>query len=173
MLLAACGEGSVRVPAGKPSGKASATNEPIETEPEPSVSEEVDLLRADIADLTARAERSANQIEVQHLLVSFAGKAGNATRSRDDAESLAASLYSRIKAGEDFDALVKEFTNDSHPGIYKMSMRGGQSPGVFERTGMVPAFGNVGWRLNVGEVGVAPFHDKDSPYGWHIIKRLQ
>jgi parvulin-like peptidyl-prolyl isomerase len=38
---------------------------------------------------------------------------------------------------------------------------------------MVPGFGDVGWRLKVGEVGVAPNHSIDSPFGWHIIKRLR
>ena len=38
---------------------------------------------------------------------------------------------------------------------------------------MVAGFGDVGWRLQVGEVGVAPFHSRKSPYGWHIIKRVQ
>ena len=44
---------------------------------------------------------------------------------------------------------------------------------VFLRSGMVPAFGNVGWRLDVGEVGVAAHHRSDSPYGFHVIKRLE
>lgn len=38
---------------------------------------------------------------------------------------------------------------------------------------MVPGFGNVGWRLQPGEIGVAPYDAKKSPYGWHIIKRLK
>jgi parvulin-like peptidyl-prolyl isomerase len=39
--------------------------------------------------------------------------------------------------------------------------------------GMVAAFGDVAWRLDVGEFGVAPFDPKDSPYGWHIIQRRE
>lgn len=41
------------------------------------------------------------------------------------------------------------------------------------RSGMVAGFGNVGFRLKVGEIGVAPWHEKDSPYGWHVIKRVK
>ena len=40
------------------------------------------------------------------------------------------------------------------------------------RAAMVPAFGDVGFGLQVGEVGVASFDEKSSPFGWHVIKRL-
>lgn len=41
------------------------------------------------------------------------------------------------------------------------------------RDGMVPAFGDVAFSLEVGEVGLAPYDAKSSPFGWHIIKRLE
>ena len=44
---------------------------------------------------------------------------------------------------------------------------------LFWRTRMVPAFGNVGWRLEDGEFGVAGHDPRTSPYGWHIIKLLE
>lgn len=40
------------------------------------------------------------------------------------------------------------------------------------RAAMVPAFGDIGFGLEVGEVGVATFDEKSSPFGWHVIKRL-
>jgi len=43
----------------------------------------------------------------------------------------------------------------------------------YARTGLVPAFGDVGFTLEVGAVALAPFDAKQSPFGWHIIKRLQ
>jgi parvulin-like peptidyl-prolyl isomerase len=45
--------------------------------------------------------------------------------------------------------------------------------GYTKRTGMVPAFGNVGFPLKVGEVGMAEHDARNSPYGWHIIKRVE
>lgn len=41
------------------------------------------------------------------------------------------------------------------------------------RTGLVPAFGDVGFTLKVGEVGLATFNAETSPFGFHIIKRLE
>jgi hypothetical protein len=33
--------------------------------------------------------------------------------------------------------------------------------------------GFTGWGLKVGEIGLAEYHPAGSPYGWHIIKRLE
>ena len=77
-------------------------------------------------------------------------------------------------AGEDFDALVKEYTNDSHPGIYTMVNRGvAQPPGVSKRGDMAVNFGDISFRLDLGEIGMAKFHAELSPFGWHIIKRIE
>jgi parvulin-like peptidyl-prolyl isomerase len=137
---------------------------------------QVERLRADSAALAARAEHKADRIEVQHVLISFQGAPRmdpqRVKRSREEAEVLAADVYAQALAGAEFGALVEEHTDDSPPGIYSMT----QNPKVaaqYQRQGMVPAFGNVGWRLEVGEVGVAPLDPKASPFGWHIIKRLK
>ncbi|MGE0552335.1 MAG: peptidylprolyl isomerase [Gemmatimonadales bacterium] len=50
---------------------------------------------------------------------------------------------------------------------------GAPGPDYYPRQGMAPAFGDVGWRLQVGQIGVAPFDPDKSPFGWHIIKRVE
>ncbi len=133
-------------------------------------------LRAHVEELSARPEHDEQQIEVQHILISFGNKVPGATRAQDAAEQLAADLYAEIQGGADFDALVREYTDDSHPGIYGMHQVGSRPSlqGSMPRSGMVPAFGDVGWRLPaVGDVGVAAFHQDASPYGWHIVKRTR
>ena len=90
-------------------------------------------------------------------------------------------MFERARSGEDFDALVEEFTDDSPPGIYNMAnydqkvfMEGkDQSSWVRPRTGLVKGFGNVGFSLEVDEIGMAEYQPSESPYGWHIIKRLK
>jgi foldase protein PrsA len=94
----------------------------------------------------------------------------------EEARVLAEELFERAKSGEDFDALVKEYTDDSHPGIYKMSNFGipaDEANGVYARDRMVAAFGDVGFPLKVGEIGLASYDPQKSKYGWHIIKRLE
>ena len=66
------------------------------------------------------------------------------------------------------------------PGVYRMVNYGlpGQRSSIpaltiYKREDMVGAFGNVGFELEVGEIGMANHHEFDSPFGWHIIKRLE
>ena len=46
-------------------------------------------------------------------------------------------------------------------------------PREYGRGQMVPAFGNVGFKLKLGEIGVADYDAKTSPYGYHVIKRVE
>lgn len=114
------------------------------------------------------------KIKVQHILIAFKGTIPGQERSKEDAEKLANEIYEKAKASNaDFEALVKEFSNDRPPGIYEMTNRGTPNDGAaFPRDQMVPAFGDVGFKLKVGEVGIANFDPSTSPFGWHIIKRL-
>ena len=43
----------------------------------------------------------------------------------------------------------------------------------YGRDNMVPAFGNVGFPLALGEIGVADYDPSTSPYGYHVIKRVE
>ncbi len=137
---------------------------PAET-PKPAAKVDMD---ADIKVLMAKSEVADENISIQHILISFKGAPRmppSITRSKDEAKTLAQQVYAEVVAGGDFDALVKKYTNDSAPGIYPMTKAG--------RGGMVKGFGDVGFRLKVGEIGVAPWDAAASPYGWHIIKRLK
>ena len=127
---------------------------------------------------TLKSEEEAKRITVQHILVGFEGSVPGKpiTRSLEEAQVLAADVFKRARAGEDFDELVKAHTADSHPGIYKMANIGvAVEPGeqMFERDGMVKAFGDVSFSLAVGEIGMSVYDPAMSKYGWHIIKRLE
>ena len=117
-------------------------------------------------------------ITIKHILIAFKDTGTKATRSREDAEKLAYDLVGRAKKGEDFDKLMKEFSDDSPEGGTYTMVNDGLQPEKEEYArsgprGMVKAFGDVGFRILVGEVGVAEHHATDSPYGWHIIKRIK
>ena len=122
------------------------------------------------------APAEPEHIQVQHCLVSFTGKlpGKNISRSQEEAKKLAYDILAKAQKGEDFDALVKQHTDDQHPGIYGMANKGvSPASGEYPRQGMVPAFGDVGFKLKVGEVGIADFDPKTSPYGYHVIKRVK
>lgn len=114
-------------------------------------------------------------ITVKHVLISFQGAGTKATRSREEAQKLAYDVLNRAKSGEDFDKLMKELSDDSPDGgTYTLVNNGIAKQGEeYERTGMVPAFGNVGFIISVNEIGLAEHDAKTSPYGWHVIKRVK
>ena len=124
------------------------------------------------------ASEQPKYIGLQHLLIGFEGSVPGKgiERSKEDAEELANRLYERATKGEDFDQLVSQYTDDSHPGIYKLANFGVEADlgqGVFGRAQMVRAFGDVGFQLEVGELGMAEYDHETSQYGWHIIKRIE
>lgn len=124
----------------------------------------------------AGAPGEPDHIKVQHVLIGFRGSVPGKTlvRSREEAASVAREVFDRARKGEDFDRLVRIFTDDRFPGIYEMANHGVEAPpGVAARSGMVPAFGDVGFALAVGEVGLAEYDPATAPYGWHVIKRLE
>lgn len=173
------------------------------------------------------------EITIQHVLISFADAQTEATRSRAEAESLAASVLEQARGADDFDELVREHSDDpvrpddEEPGVYRLLnhdsegetfasfvsklneraaekeqdlvarvQKGTLPPSDAEaemtefveqlraeaehagktlphpRAAMVPAFGDVGFGLQIGEVGLAEYDEAKSPFGWHVIKRL-
>jgi len=115
-------------------------------------------------------------VQVQHILIGFSGSVpGKAiSRSKEEAKKLAYEVLERARKGEDFNELVVKYTDDSPPGIYGMSGAGVQpAPGEYARDSMVAAFGNVGFSISPGNIGIADYDPAASPFGWHIIKRLK
>lgn len=117
-------------------------------------------------------------VTVQHCLIGFQGSLPDKPikRSKEEAKVLAEQLLEKLKAGANFDEIIIQYTDDSPPGIYKMSNRGvisKLSRNIHRREDMVAAFGDTGFPLQVGEYGLAEHHPKKSPFGWHIVKRIE
>jgi parvulin-like peptidyl-prolyl isomerase len=115
------------------------------------------------------------RIEVDHILIGvksprFAGKRGAA-----DAKKVAYDLLAKLEAGGDWAKTKRENSEDPPPGgPYALSNRGvAPAKSEYGRDAMVPAFGNVGFALAVGEIGVADHDAKTSPFGYHLIKRTK
>lgn len=126
--------------------------------------------------LPVKPETAPEHIQVQHILIGFKGSVPgkDITRTKDEADKLAHKLLQELRDGADFDEYVKKYTADAAPGIYGMANNGvTPAQGEHPRGGMVPAFGNVGFVLSVGNIDVAEYDAKASPYGWHIIKRVK
>ena len=117
-----------------------------------------------------------HHVQVQHILIGFTGSVpGKAiSRSKEEAKKLAYEILDQARKGENFDELVRKYTDDSPPGIYGMSGTGvAPAQGEYARDSMVAAFGNVGFSISPGNIGIADYDPAASPFGWHIIKRLK
>jgi len=121
------------------------------------------------SDVLAR-EPVANVAMVKHILISwndnadaFGGRIDPraAKRSKADAENEVRAILKLLKDGGDFDALMRERSEDTG------SAQSGHEFKVTPDAGLVIEFRQLGLRLNVGEVGVV-----QSEFGFHIIKRF-
>jgi len=128
------------------------------------------------AQKAPRAE--PDYVTVDHILIGVKmPRLPHVTRSAAEAKELAYSLLKQIEDDGDWAALKQEYSDDKQGGIaggpYAMSNHGvAPRPPAMARGDMVPAFGNVGFQLEVGEVRIADY-GPESPYGFHIIKRVK
>ncbi|MHC4840137.1 MAG: peptidylprolyl isomerase [Planctomycetota bacterium] len=133
-------------------------------------------------EILGREEISDNVISVQHILIGHAMVRGaKKYLSRKSASKLAAEVLAKVEAGEDFDALVKAYSydySDKNPtGEYTMisdeDSIGAVPEGTVARADMVKHFGDVSFRLAVGEIGFVLKSMVDGKHGFHIIRRIK
>jgi parvulin-like peptidyl-prolyl isomerase len=121
-----------------------------------------------------RSGPEAEHILLAHVLIAFQGTGTKATRTQSAAEKLAGDVLAKARKGEDFNKLMRDFSDDQGDGVYGLANHKVNPVGdEHERRRMVAAFGDVGFQLEVGEVGMAVYDPVKSKYGWHIIKRLK
>ena len=104
------------------------------------------------------------RISARHILVSYKGAlraAPSVVRTREEAYARASEALKRAKAGERFEALVEEYSDD-----LGSAARGG-SLGEFGREDMVGEFSEAAFKLKPGELsGVV-----ETQFGFHVILR--
>jgi hypothetical protein len=117
------------------------------------------------ADILAR-EPVTNTSEVKHILIGWKDlemkDARAAKRTKPEAEGVVKAVLDKLKGGAEFDAMMKEFSED--PG----SASSARSYKVSPDAQLVIEFKQLGLRLKIGEVGVV-----ESDFGFHIMKRVE
>ncbi len=109
-------------------------------------------------DLNRREFRSAEQRDASHILLTLDSDAS--TSDADDVRDKALELIAKIDAGESFEDLAAEFSDDPASGAE------GGSLGAFERGVMVPPFEEAVFAMAVGDIS----DPVRSDFGYHIIR---
>ncbi len=105
-------------------------------------------------------------IGASHVLVMHRGSERvppNVTRTREEARARIEDVLRRARAGQDFAALAREFSDE--PGAATSA----GSLGTFGHGAMVPAFERAAFALGVGQISDIV----ETPFGFHVIKRTQ
>lgn len=121
------------------------------------------------AALAAAAEAQSDepyQVAASHILIAYAGAEradANVSRTKAEAQALAQELLARLRAGEDFATLAREYSDGP-------SGANGGALGSFSRNKMTKAFSDVAFALEVGEICDEPV---ETEFGYHVIRRDQ
>ena len=111
-------------------------------------------------------EKIVGDISARHILISFDydddASDDDIKNAKEAAKKEAESLIERIKNGEDFIALAKEYSDDEG------SKEDGGNLGYFNTGEMVKEFEEAAYALNVNEYTTKPV---ESTYGYHIIMK--
>ncbi len=106
------------------------------------------------------------QIAARHILIQFVGSRSqdaDVERTRDEARALAQEVVEKLRAGEDWNRLAVDYTDE--PGGAE---RFGDL-GTFGRGAMVPAFERVAFQLEIDQISDVV----ESDFGFHVIKRYR
>lgn len=138
------------------------------TEPGPSAGEapgsQAVAVPSPAAPPAAPAPGAPDRITAAHVLIAYQGSTrSSATRSKDEAKTLAAAVLARAKAGEDFADLARKHSDDP-----SAKTRGGDL-GAFSRDMMVKPFSDAAFSLKPGEVSDVV----ETEFGFHVIRRSE
>lgn len=116
------------------------------------------------------------RVTVQHVLIAYDGsKIPGVTRSLEKAGRIAQNVYEAALAGRDFDELVRLYSDDGGDGRMTIANwgLGRDEPEHLERGSLVRHFSRAAFGLDVGAIALVPFDAGGSPYGYHVIRRLE
>lgn len=119
-----------------------------------------------VIERRADPDKAPSSVGARHILVSYKGAAqaiAGVTRGESEARALAEQIEKRAKAGEDWNKLAQQYTDE--PG----SKETGGDLGRFGRGQMVPSFEKAAFALEISAISDVVA----SPFGFHVIQRYE
>ncbi len=108
-------------------------------------------------DTHPKSFKKSEQVRTSHILIKVDSQAEQSVK--DEKRAKLQEVQKRLKVGEDFAVLAKEFSE------CPSNIKGGDL-GYFERGKMVKPFEDVAFKLKTGEVSDIV----ETPFGYHLIK---
>lgn len=108
-------------------------------------------------DTHPKSFKKSEQVRASHILIKVDSQAEQSVK--DEKRAKLQEVQKRLKVGEDFAVLAKEFSE------CPSNIKGGDL-GYFERGKMVKPFEDVAFKLKTGEVSDIV----ETPFGYHLIK---
>jgi len=125
----------------------------------------------------APKKKTPAHVTVDHILIGVKNpRFPSGQRDEDEARALAKELVEKLRAGTlDWKTTKNQYSEDPPPGgPYSLAGEGiPPEPGEHARNRMVKGFGDVAFSLEIGEIGLAEYDAKTSPFGFHVIKRVK
>ncbi len=137
---------------------------------------------ASVTERTPDAPRKKRlkRILVDHIVISFRGAKNDAygsSRTREEAEKHARSLFERLKAGVGFGLLKKVHCDVNQPRYFVLNK--GMKPtartdgiGVVSYEAYYAEPRRIAFALKVWEYGLAEYHERHCPDGYRIVYRM-
>lgn len=112
------------------------------------------------------------RVKVKQILIPWSEETG---RDRAAAERLARRLAKLARHGEAFERIVG---NEPDLGLEVevltvVADAATRQAGEYTRADLPAALAEMVFALDVGEVGLVGFHEKEAPLGWHVVSRVE
>jgi hypothetical protein len=125
----------------------------------------------------APGRREPARVVVQHVLIAHGeAEVPGVTRTIPEAQELARLVLERARSGAKLDELVRLYSDDrNNNGIYSVANYGAplEKSGEVARTSLVKAFGDLAFAMDVESIELVEYDAERSPYGFHVVQRLQ
>ncbi|MHC4973638.1 MAG: FG-GAP-like repeat-containing protein [Planctomycetota bacterium] len=125
----------------------------------------------------AKRRVTPRRVKVKHILVPWAGAQGaqGVERDRAAAQELARRLTVLARRGETLERIV---SNEAGAGLKVEALTvvadaATRRAGEYTRADLPVALSQLVFNLDVGEVGLCEFHEKEAPFGWHVVSRVE